>query len=81
VTPATVLPQLGRDGTPPGGRRPAGTIARGLVALTKPRIIELLLVTTVPTMLLAQRGLPPLRLVMVTLIGDTMDSGSANTIN
>jgi heme o synthase len=81
VTPATVLPQLGRDGTPPGARRPARTIARGLVALTKPRIIELLLVTTVPTMLLAQRGLPSLRLVLVTLIGGTLAAGSANTIN
>jgi len=64
-----------------GGRRPAGTVARGLVALTKPRIIELLLVTTVPAMLLAQRGLPSLRLVAVTLIGGTLAAGSANTIN
>src|ERR1700733_9715876 len=52
-----------------------------LVALTKPRIIELLLVTTVPTMLLAQRGLPSLRLVLVTVIGGTLAAGSANTIN
>jgi len=51
------------------------------VALTKPRIIELLLVTTVPTMLLAQRGLPSLKLVVVTLIGGTLAAGSANTIN
>ena len=64
-----------------GGRRPAGTVARGLVALTKPRIIELLLVTTVPAMLLAQRGVPPLRLVLVTLVGGTLAAGSANTIN
>ena len=51
------------------------------MALTKPRIIELLLVTTVPTMLLAQRGLPSLKLVAVTLIGGTLAAGSANTIN
>jgi len=63
-----------------GGRRPLA-IARALVALTKPRIIELLLVTTVPTMLLAQRGLPSLKLVVVTLIGGTLAAGSANTIN
>jgi len=63
-----------------GGRRPQA-IARALVALTKPRIIELLLVTTVPTMLLAQRGLPSLKLVAVTLIGGTLAAGSANTIN
>jgi heme o synthase len=56
-------------------------IARALVALTKPRIIELLLVTTVPAMLLAQRGLPPLQLVLVTLVGGTLAAGSANTIN
>jgi heme o synthase len=56
-------------------------IARGLVALTKPRIIELLLVTTVPTMLLADRGLPSIRLVLATLIGGTLAAGSANTIN
>jgi protoheme IX farnesyltransferase len=56
-------------------------VAGALVALTKPRIIELLLVTTVPTMLLAQRGLPSLRVVLATLIGGTLAAGSANTIN
>jgi heme o synthase len=81
VTSAAALPKLDQRGTPPAGRRPTGTIARGLVALTKPRIIELLLVTTVPTMLLAQRGLPSLKLVLVTLIGGTLAAGSANTIN
>ena len=62
------------------GRRPRAVV-QALVALTKPRIIELLLVTTVPTMLLAQRGLPSLKLVAVTLIGGTLAAGSANTIN
>jgi protoheme IX farnesyltransferase len=61
--------------------RTASVIVRGLVALTKPRIIELLLVTTVPAMLLAQRGLPSLQLILVTLVGGTMAAGSANTIN
>jgi protoheme IX farnesyltransferase len=56
-------------------------VAGALVALTKPRIIELLLVTTVPTMLLAQHGLPSVRLVLATLIGGTLAAGSANTIN
>jgi protoheme IX farnesyltransferase len=56
-------------------------VLRALVALTKPRIIELLLVTTVPTMLLAQRGLPSLQIVLVTLVGGTLAAGSANTIN
>ena len=81
MTSAAALPQLDQRGAPPRGRRPAGTLARGLVALTKPRIIELLLVTTVPAMLLAQRGVPSLRLVLVTLIGGTLAAGSANTIN
>ncbi len=51
------------------------------VALTKPRIIELLLVTTVPAMVLAARGIPPLDLVFWTLIGGTMAAGAANAIN
>ncbi len=69
------------DGPLPAARRDLRAVAGALVALTKPRIIELLLVTTVPTMLLAQRGLPSLRLVLVVLIGGTMAAGSANTIN
>jgi heme o synthase len=76
VTPATTnaLPAV-------AGRRSAGVVARSLVALTKPRIIELLLVTTIPTMLLAQRGLPSARLVVLTLVGGAFAAGSANTIN
>ena len=66
-------------GPPP--RRSPRVVSSALVALTKPRIIELLLVTTVPTMLLAQRGLPSLRLILVTLVGGTLAAGSANTIN
>ena len=51
------------------------------VALTKPRIIELLLVTTIPTMVVAARGLPPGWLVLATLAGGTMAAGGANAIN
>ena len=65
----------------PSPKRSPRVVGGALVALTKPRIIELLLVTTVPTMLLAQRGVPPLRLVLVTLVGGTLAAGSANTIN
>lgn len=54
---------------------------RAYVALTKPRIIELLLVTTVPTMILAQDGLPSAWLVVATLVGGTLAAGSANTLN
>jgi heme o synthase len=62
-------------------QRTPGSFARGLVALTKPRIIELLLVTTVPTMLLAKRGMPGFGVLAATLIGGTLAAGSANTLN
>jgi protoheme IX farnesyltransferase len=51
------------------------------VALTKPRIIELLLVTTLPAMVLAAKGLPSLWTACATLVGGTLAAGSANAIN
>jgi heme o synthase len=51
------------------------------VALTKPRIIELLLVTTVPTMIVAAKGMPSLWLIAATVIGGTLAAGGANAIN
>ncbi|MCU0271719.1 MAG: heme o synthase [Acidimicrobiales bacterium] len=51
------------------------------VALTKPRIIELLLVTTVPTMVVAEQGLPSLWLMVATVVGGTFAAGGANAIN
>lgn len=51
------------------------------MALTKPRIIELLLVTTVPTMVVAERGLPSIWLMLNTVIGGTLAAGGANAIN
>jgi protoheme IX farnesyltransferase len=51
------------------------------VALTKPRIIELLLVTTVPVMFLAEGGVPSLWLVLATLVGGSLSAGAANTYN
>jgi len=51
------------------------------VALTKPRIIELLLVTTVPVMFVAERGVPPLGLVLTTVLGGALAAGGANAIN
>jgi protoheme IX farnesyltransferase len=63
------------------GRRSVRVVARSLFLLTKPRIIELLLVTTLPTMLLAARGLPSAGLIGVTLLGGALAAGSANTIN
>ncbi|HET7721254.1 MAG TPA: heme o synthase [Acidimicrobiales bacterium] len=58
-----------------------GERVRGYVALTKPRIIELLLVTTVPTMVLAERGMPPFWLMFWTVVGGTLAAGGANAIN
>jgi heme o synthase len=63
------------------GRRPARLIARSLFLLTKPRIIELLLVTTLPTMMLADHGLPSARLILITLLGGALAAASANTLN
>ena len=54
---------------------------KAYVALTKPRIIELLLVTTVPTMFVAERGWPELGLVIATLIGGSLAAGGANAFN
>jgi heme o synthase len=53
----------------------------GYVALTKPRIIELLLITTVPTMIVAERGLPSVWLMVCTVLGGTFAAGGANAIN
>ena len=64
-----------------GSRQSAATALRAYVALTKPRIIELLLVTTVPVMFLAAGGAPPLWPVVATLVGGTLAAGSANTLN
>ncbi len=51
------------------------------VALTKPRIIELLLVTTVPVMVVAEQGMPSLWLIVATVIGGTLSAGGANAVN
>jgi protoheme IX farnesyltransferase len=51
------------------------------VALTKPRIIELLLITTLPTMILAQKGMPGVWLMTATLLGGALAAGGANAIN
>lgn len=53
----------------------------GYIALTKPRIIELLLITTVPTMVVAEGGWPALSLILITLLGGSLAAGGANAIN
>lgn len=73
--------RLAPGGIAHGSRRTATSTVGHYVALTKPRIIELLLITTVPTMVLAERGWPSTWLVIVTLIGGTLAAGGANAIN
>jgi heme o synthase len=63
--------------TPLGLRQRVGAY----VALTKPRVIELLLVTTLPTMILAAQGLPRWPIVVVTMLGGALAAGSANALN
>ena len=63
------------------GSRPSRTTLGAYVALTKPRIIELLLITTVPVMVLAADGWPNTWLVVWTVVGGTLAAGGANAIN
>ena len=88
---ATAGEAAGASGDGPAGPRTTGDTVRAYIALTKPRIIELLLVTTVPAMVLATRDLPGatagvdwpdwIALVFWTMIGGTLAAGSANAIN
>jgi protoheme IX farnesyltransferase len=68
--------------TDPGARPPTlGAQIKAYVELMKPRIIELLLITTVPAMIAAESGWPGTWLVVATLIGGTLSAGGANAIN
>ena len=70
--------------TSPPSAKPAISVGRKLgayFALTKPRVIELLLITLVPVMILAEQGIPDLWLVLATLIGGSLSAGSANAFN
>ncbi len=77
------LPQ-GEVATGASDPAPAGSLRDGIgayVALTKPRIIVLLLITTVPAMMLAASGMPSVWLILATLLGGSLAAGSANAIN
>ena len=63
------------------GRIGARRKLQAYLALTKPRVVELLLVVTVPTMILAQNGIPNLLLVLATVVGGAMSAGSAGAFN
>ncbi|HEU4867595.1 MAG TPA: heme o synthase [Actinomycetota bacterium] len=79
---ARVAVPAGGKAAPAGGAK-AGTggKVKAYFMLTKPRIIELLLITTVPAMIVAERGWPSPWLVLATLVGGSMAAGSANCIN
>jgi protoheme IX farnesyltransferase len=79
---AAVTNQLGAGELPVAWTR-ALVVARlkGYIALTKPRIIELLLITTVPTMFVAAHRVPSLRLMVLTVAGGALAAGGANTFN
>ena len=62
-------------------RRPVAATLGAYLRLTKPRVIELLLVTAVPPMILAQGGMPPLWLIVSVVVGGALAAGGANTIN
>ncbi|HZG06272.1 MAG TPA: heme o synthase [Streptomyces sp.] len=66
---------------PSPAHRPLGARIKGFVALTKPRIIELLLITTIPVMFLAAQGVPDLWLVLATCVGGYLSAGGANALN
>ncbi|MEU7696072.1 protoheme IX farnesyltransferase [Microbispora sp. SCL1-1] len=61
--------------------RSIGALVKAYVALTKPRIIELLLITTLPVMFLAAHGLPDLWTATATMVFGTLSAGSANVLN
>ena len=63
------------------GTRSIRRTVKAYVALTKPRVVELLLVVTAPTMLLAERGIPSLWLILATLVGGSLSAGSAGAFN
>lgn len=68
----------------PKGSKETISLGRKLaayLALTKPRVIELLLITTVPVMILAKQGIPDIWLVLATLVGGSLSAGSANAFN
>ncbi|HWJ68201.1 MAG TPA: heme o synthase [Nocardioides sp.] len=65
-------------GTP---KATARDVVMAYVGLTKPRVIELLLLTTVPVMFFAARGVPELWLVVATVVGGTLSAGSASVFN
>ncbi|GAA0804115.1 protoheme IX farnesyltransferase [Spirilliplanes yamanashiensis] len=78
---AATATATGTAGAQAAGRRDVRAVVAAYVSLMKPRIIELLLVTTVPAMMLAAGGMPDLGLVLVVLVGGTLAGGAASALN
>ncbi len=81
LSPVAAGPDGAGTGHAQGRVAAARAVVGRYVTLTKPRVIELLLVTTIPTMILAQEGWPSLGLVLATLVGGAAAAGSANVLN
>jgi protoheme IX farnesyltransferase len=81
AVPLTPAPIPVADLVVPGARARLVATVRAYVALTKPRIVELLLITTVPAMFLARQRPSPLVLTLVVLVGGALAAGAANALN
>ena len=78
---AAVVPGAPPAEAPPPTRGLAGARIRAYFMLTKPRVVELLLITTVPAMVVAARGWPSVGLLLATLVGGSLAAGGAGAIN
>ena len=81
VVPSRLTSKFFGHGSSSGTKKSSRSRLGAYIALTKPRIIELLLITTIPTMVLAQSGWPSVALMAITLLGGTLAAGGANAIN
>lgn len=81
VVPSRLTSKFFGHGSSSGTKKSSRSRLGAYIALTKPRIIELLLITTIPTMVLAQSGWPSVALMAITMLGGTLAAGGANAIN
>jgi heme o synthase len=81
AVPLTPAPIPVAELVAPGARARFAATVRAYVALTKPRIVELLLITTVPAMFLARERVSPIGLTLVVLVGGALAAGAANALN
>ena len=81
IVPSRLTSKFFGHGSSSGTKKSSHSRLGAYIALTKPRIIELLLITTIPTMVLAQSGWPSVALMAITMLGGTLAAGGANAIN